>query len=72
MSDRPSLAKFPACRLWERTGQDGRPFLSGRWGGVRVLVVRNPDRADDDDASHLLVLGEAAPQTRKPMKEPPP
>lgn len=72
MSDRPPLAKFPACRLWERSGRDGGVFLSGRWGGVRVLIVRNPDRADDDDASHLLVLGEAAPQIRNLRGDQPP
>lgn len=69
MTDRPDpLLKIPACRLWQRTGSGG-PFLSGRWGGVRVLVIVNPDRADPDDATHLLVLGEAEHQPRKPMRD---
>lgn len=71
VSDHARLAKFPACRLWERSGLDGKPFLSGCWGNVRVLVVRNPDRSDDDDATHLLVLCEAAPQVRKPRNKTP-
>lgn len=67
--DRPFMVKFTACRLWQRVGRDGQPFWSGRWGAARVLVVENRERADDDDATHLLVLGEAEPQTRKPRKD---
>ena len=67
--ERPVFAKFPVCRLWTRPGRDGGTFLSGRWGNARVLVVPNPNPADGDDATHLLVLGEAEPANRKPKKE---
>ena len=67
--DRPPLSKFVACRLWTRPGRDGSTFLSGRWGAARVLIVPNLDRADDDDATHLMILGEAEPTVRKPRKD---
>ena len=47
---------FPVVRLWERTGAHGT-FMSGVWGGARVLIVRNQDRSDEGDADWLLLLG---------------
>lgn len=72
MTDSPERAdKIVACRLWSRPGRDGSTFLSGFWGGCRVLVVANLDRADDTDATHLLVLGPNVSGLRKPKAEQP-
>lgn len=49
-----------AARLWEREGHSdpGYKFLSGKMGGVRVLVIPNPGRHGTDDAPWLLCFGE--------------
>lgn len=33
--------------------------MTGRLGGVRVLVMENRDRKGDDDPTHLLMVAEA-------------
>jgi hypothetical protein len=60
MTQRANAPLFPACRLWERTSERGNRYLVGRWGGVKVLVMPNRDRAGDDDATHVLLITEAA------------
>jgi hypothetical protein len=40
--------------LWAKTSaKDGR-YLTGRLGGVKVLILANRDRQSDDDPSHHL------------------
>jgi hypothetical protein len=51
---------IPACKLWERTsGKTGRPYLIGRLGGLRVLILENSRREGAGDASHLMMIAEA-------------
>ena len=52
--DRPM---FPAVRLWARTRPDGTIWLSGVWGGARIVVTPNRTKTDPDDADWLLLLG---------------
>jgi hypothetical protein len=40
--------------------RQGRAVLTGRLGGVKVLVMENRDRKTDDDPSHSLFFVEAA------------
>ena len=59
---------FPAARLWERRGREGQLFLSGTMAGVRVLIVRNANAADADDAQWVMLFGpnfNDAPRQRK-------
>jgi hypothetical protein len=51
-----------AAGLWAKTSVKGRQYLTGRLGGVKVLVMENCDRQGDDDPSHHLFLLEAAPR----------
>ena len=47
----------------QHVGEDqrqGRAVLTGRLGGVKVLVMENRDRKTDDDPSHSLFFVEAA------------
>src|SRR3954447_15730199 len=45
--------------LWAKTSaKDGR-YLTGRLGGVKVLILANRDRKTDDDPSHHLFFVEA-------------
>ena len=49
-----------ACKLWAKTSANGRHYLVGRLGGLRVLIFENRDRANVEDASHVLMFGQAA------------
>jgi hypothetical protein len=45
--------------LWAKTSAKGGRYLTGRLGGVKVLVLANRDRRSDDDPSHHLFFVEA-------------
>jgi hypothetical protein len=48
-----------ATGLWQKTSVKGGQYLTGRLGGVKVLVMENRDRKTDDDPSHTLFVAEA-------------
>src|SRR4051794_13401559 len=48
-----------AASLWSKTSVKGGWYLTGRLGGVKVLVMENRDRKSDDDPSHHLFFVEA-------------
>src|SRR3954451_18788524 len=48
-----------AAGLWAKTSVKGGQYLTGRLGGVKVLVMENRDRQSDDDPSHILYFVEA-------------
>src|SRR3954469_17581884 len=48
-----------AASLWSKTSVKGGQYLTGRFGGVKVLVMENRDRKSDDDPSHILYFTEA-------------
>jgi hypothetical protein len=50
---------IPACKLWEKTSANGRRYLVGRLGGLRVLVFENRDYQAEGDATHVLLVGQA-------------
>jgi hypothetical protein len=50
-----------AAGLWAKSSVKGGQYLTGRLGGVKVLVMENRDRQGDDDPSHHLFFVEAAP-----------
>ena len=45
-----------AASLWSKTSVKGGQYLTGRFGGVKVLVMENRDRKTDDDPSAPPVL----------------
>src|SRR3954470_6870089 len=49
-----------AAPLWAKTSVKGGQYLTGRLGGVKVLILENRDRKTDDDPSHSLFFVEAA------------
>src|SRR3954467_5084149 len=49
-----------AAGLWAKTSVKGGQYLSGRLGGVKVLIMENRDRQTDDDPSHTLFFVEPA------------
>jgi hypothetical protein len=46
--------------LWAKTSAKGGRYLSGRLGGVKVLILANRDRQSDNDPSHILYFVEGA------------
>jgi hypothetical protein len=48
-----------AAGLWAKTSVKGGQYLTGRLGGVKVLILENRDRQSDDDPSHHLFFVEA-------------
>jgi hypothetical protein len=43
-----------AAGLWEKTSAAGNSYLTGRLGGVKVLILENRDRGGDSEPSHHL------------------
>jgi hypothetical protein len=48
-----------ATGLWQKTSVKGGQYLTGRLGGVKVLIMENRDRKSDDDPSRNLFFVEA-------------
>jgi hypothetical protein len=59
-----------AAPLWAKTSVKGGQYLTGRLGGVKVLILENRDRQSDDDPSHHLFFVEA-PDRRQGATERP-
>src|SRR3954449_12945878 len=64
----PALIK--AAPLWAKSSVKGGQYLTGRLGGLKVLVMENRDRQSDDDPSHHLFFVEA-PDRRQGAAERP-
>ena len=57
MTDLPLIK---AAKLWAKvSARTGATYLTGRWGGCRVLVFENLERTSEAEPSHFLFLGEA-------------
>ena len=57
MTDLPLIK---AAKLWAKvSARTGATYLTGRWGGCRVLVFENLERQSEAEPSHFLFLGEA-------------
>jgi hypothetical protein len=59
-----------AAGLWAKSSVKGGQYLTGRLGGVKVLILENRDRQSDDDPSHILYFTEA-PDRRQEQQERP-
>jgi hypothetical protein len=54
-----SSPMLKAAGLWAKSSVKGGQYLTGRLGGVKVLILENRDRQSDDDPSHHLFFVEA-------------
>lgn len=54
--------------LWAKTSAKGGRYLTDRLGGVKVLIMPNRDRQNDDDLSYHLFFVEA-PDRRQGAQE---
>jgi len=67
-----------AARLWERTSGKGTRYMSGRLGGVKVVILPNRDFTEGDPANshtHVLFFQDGSstaprPADRAPAAEP--
>jgi hypothetical protein len=58
-----------AARLWERTSARGTTYMSGRLGGVKVVIMPNRDFAADDPANshtHILYFQDGSTSAPRP------
>jgi len=53
-----SGAMLAACKLYSRTSSAGRPYLVGRLGGLRILILPRRE-GEAGDHSHTLLFAEA-------------
>ena len=70
MTNANGSSMLKAAPLWAKTSVKGGQYLTGRLGGVKVLVLENRDRKTDDDPSHHLFFAEA-PDRRQGAQERP-
>jgi hypothetical protein len=57
-NDNRSGAMLAACKLFPRTSGAGRPYLVGRIGALRVLVLQKRE-GEAGEHTHVLMLAEA-------------
>jgi hypothetical protein len=57
-NDTRSGPMLAACKLYPRTSGRGTPYLLGRIGGLRLLVLPKRE-GEGGDHSHTLFLAEA-------------
>jgi hypothetical protein len=50
---------LPACKLYQKTSANGRGYLIGRLGGLRVLIMPKRDN-EEGEHTHNLLLSEAS------------
>ena len=62
MPNSPNSPLLKAAPLWQKSSAKGGQYLTGRLGGMKVLVLENRDRKTDDDPSHHLFFAEAPPR----------
>jgi hypothetical protein len=60
---RSSLLK--AANLWVKSSAKGGQYFTGRMGAMKVLILENRDRQNDDDPSHILYFAEAPPRQER-------
>jgi hypothetical protein len=69
-----SSALLQAARLWERTSARGTRYMSGRLGGVRVVIMPNRDFAAADPTNshtHILYFQDGTPTQARPAERVP-
>ena len=57
--------------LWKNTSKDGKTYLSGSLGAVRVLVFPNEYKKTEKDPDFNLLLSPKEDKDHKPVDEKP-
>jgi hypothetical protein len=63
-----------ATKLWQRTSARGTTYMSGRLGGVKVVILPNRDYVEGDSVNshtHTMFFQDGSPtQPRQAEREP--
>ena len=54
--------------LWAKTSAKGGRYLTGRLGGVKVLILANKDRQSDSDPTHILYFVDGEQRRQGPQE----
>lgn len=54
--------------LWKNQTKDGKTYLSGTFGGARVLIFPNGYKEKDSDPDFTLNLAQNQPKEDKPQQ----
>jgi hypothetical protein len=54
--------------LWAKTSAKGGRYLTGRLGGVKVLILANKDRQSENDPSHILYFVDGEQRRQGPQE----
>lgn len=66
MSGAPSSPMLRAAGLWRKTSAAGREYFVGRLGGVKITILSNRGRGEDESQpTHHLYFAEAAERSRQ-------
>ena len=69
-----SSALLQAARLWERTSAKGNHYLTGRLGGVKVLIMANRDFDAEDPTkshTHTMFFADGSATSPRPAEQAP-
>jgi hypothetical protein len=69
-----SSALLQAARLWERTSAKGTRYMSGRLGGVKVVILPNRDYVEGDPVNghtHTLFFQDGSATQLRPAERAP-
>ncbi len=62
-----------AARLWEKTSGRGTRYMSGRLGGVKIVILPNRDYVEGDPANghtHTLFFQDGSTSAPRPVAAP--
>src|SRR3954454_11179081 len=68
MNDQKFTPMLKAGGLWAKTSAKGGRYLTGRLGGVKVLILANRDRQSDNDPSHILYFVDGEQRRQGPQE----
>jgi hypothetical protein len=68
MNGQKFTPRLKAGGLWAKTSAKGGRYLTGRLGGVKVLILANKDRQSENDPSHILYFVDGEQRRQGPQE----
>ena len=60
-----------ACKLYRKKSAAGNDYFTGRMGGVRIVLLKDRETAEDGGEIWNLKFGQATTQTQRPKPDRP-